>query len=126
MPAAVAENAKGRTRYEAGLSAEDAVARVYQKRGWDVVAKRWRGKAGEIDLILRRNGVLVFAEVKKSRSFDTAALRINAAQMCRIMSAAQEFAAREPDGLLSDMRFDAALVDSRGGVRIIPNAFGAD
>ena len=125
MPVTNARRVRGQTSFHAGLAAEEIVSRAYLARGYELAAERWRGVAGEVDLIFRRNGALVFTEVKKSRSFDTAALRIGARQMARITAAAQEFAAGEPRGLLTEMRVDAALVDGRGGLRVLPNAFAA-
>ena len=36
--------------------------------GYEVVDRNWRVKAGEIDLVLRRGGLVVFAEVKARAS----------------------------------------------------------
>lgn len=115
---------RGRTSYLAGLSAEDSVARDYQMRGYTVERRRWRGTGGEIDLITRNDEGLVFVEVKKARDFTRAAERICRRQMTRICQAAQQFMAGEPGGLLTNVRFDVALVDSAGRCRIIENAFG--
>ena len=87
-------------------------------------AQRWRGAGGEIDLILRDVNTLVFVEVKKSRSFARAAERISPRQIARILNAAEEFLAGEPAGQLTDIRFDAALVDATGAIEIRQNAFG--
>ena len=114
----------GRTAYHAGLAAEDIVARDYARRGRPVAHRRWRGQGGEIDLIVREGDCVVFVEVKKSRSFDAAALRLGRRQMDRLCMAATEFLAGEPRGQLTDMRFDLALIDGRGAMRIIENAFG--
>ena len=114
----------GRTAYHAGLAAEDIVARDYARRGRPVAHRRWRGEGGEIDLIVREGDCVVFVEVKKSKSFDAAALRLGRRQMDRLCMAATEFLAGEPRGQLTDMRFDLALIDGRGAMRIIENAFG--
>ena len=123
MSVATERRARGQVSFHAGLAAEEIVCRAYLDRGYELVAKRWRGQAGEIDLIFRRNGGLEIAEVKKSRSLDQAALRITASQIARISAAATDFAAHEPKGLLTEMRFDAALVDGNGALRVLPNAF---
>ena len=47
-----------------GRAGEDAAARVYERRGFVVVARNWRCVLGEIDLVLLRRGLLVFCEVK--------------------------------------------------------------
>ena len=108
----------------AGLAAEDRVAEAYERRGYAVAQKRWRGAGGEIDLILRGNGTLVFVEVKQSRSHAQAAQRLSARQMARICASAEEFIGSEPAGALSEVRFDVALVDGSGQFSIIENAFG--
>lgn len=114
----------GKTSYLAGLSAEDQVARDYCARGHQIAATRWRGSRGEIDLIARDGEGLIFIEVKKARDFARAAERLPPAQMRRIYGAASEFLAGEPNGQNSDVRFDVALVDQSGQLKIIENAFG--
>lgn len=117
---------RGRTAYLSGHAAEESVARHYARAGRQVAARRWRGAAGEIDLVVREGACLVFVEVKAAASFDAAAARLGRRQMDRLCAAAEEFAGGEPAGLLSEMRFDLALVDGRGDVRVIENAFGLD
>jgi putative endonuclease len=43
--------------------------------------------------------------------------------MARIYGAASEFIAGEPAGQLTPVRFDVALVDGSGQIRVIENAF---
>ena len=100
------------------------MALEYERRGFEVARRRWRGTSGEVDLIVRDGGDLIFVEVKKSRSFARAAERISAMQMARICASAEEFLGSEPRGLLTDVRFDVALVDEQGQTKIIENAFG--
>ncbi|GAA6159396.1 YraN family protein [Ruegeria sp. HU-ET01832] len=110
--------------YQAGQSAELQVATDYERRGYSIAHRRWRGAGGEIDLIARDGDCLVFIEVKKSSSFDRAAARINQRQMKRICASASQFLENEPAGQLTNVRFDAALVDATGAVKIVENAFG--
>jgi putative endonuclease len=114
----------GAVAYRDGLAAEDIVASDYARRGRPVAYRRWRGSAGEIDLIAREGDRVVFVEVKKSGSFHDAAQHLGRRQMDRICAAASEFLANEPRGQLTEIRFDVALVDGRGALRIIENAFG--
>ena len=53
-----------------------------------------------------------------------AAARLSRRQMDRICMAALIYADKLPGGALTDIRFDAALVDATGRVEIIENAFG--
>lgn len=115
---------RSRANYHAGLAAEDIVARNYAQRGCAEAARRWRGKGGEIDLIVRDGDSVVFVEVKKSRTHGRAAERVTRRQMDRICMAASEFVGLEPRGALTPMRFDVATVDQSGQVQVIANAFG--
>ncbi|SFD89170.1 YraN family protein [Roseivivax sediminis] len=113
------------TTHEAGRAAELRIAQDYERRGYPVARHRWRGRGGEVDLIARDGDGLIFVEVKKSRSFARAAERLSRRQMDRLCASAEEFCAGEPRGSLTDIRFDVALVDAHGQVRVIENAFGS-
>lgn len=115
---------RGSVSYHAGQSAELSVASEYERRGFAIVHHRWRGAGGEIDLIARNADGLVFIEVKHSASFASAAARISARQIERICTSAAQFLEHEPGGQLTNVRFDAALVDRTGAIEIIENAFG--
>ena len=119
-----------RTRGEmanlSGEAAERRIAMDYERRGFAVARRRWRGAGGEIDLITRNSDGVVFVEVKQSRDFAAAAERLGRRQMDRICASAEQFLAGEPGGLLTNMRFDVALVDATGAFEIIENAFGLD
>lgn len=119
-----ARQLRGHIAYLSGEAAEAIVARSYERRGLKIAQHRWRGPAGEIDLIVKEGAALVFVEVKKSRTFDRAAERLTAAQMRRIYTSAECYLADMPLGQLTDVRFDVALVNQIGEVRIIENAFG--
>ncbi|UWQ82907.1 YraN family protein [Leisingera caerulea] len=110
----------------AGEAAEEIVARHYENRGYTVAERRWRGQGGEIDLILRGPEGLVFVEVKHSATSATAALRITPRQAERIYASAGQYLENAPQGQLTPVRFDAALVNGTGAVEIIENAFGMD
>ena len=114
---------RGQRAYRSGLAAEDAVAQNYAAAGATLAARRWRGQGGEIDLIVEQMGVIVFVEVKKARSFEAALRSLSELQMMRIHMAASEYLGSTPKGQLSDVRFDLALVDEQGQVRIMENAF---
>jgi putative endonuclease len=117
---------RGRVAALSGRAAEANVARHYRRSGRSIAAERWRGTAGEIDLVAREGARVVFVEVKAAASFEAAALRLGRRQMDRLCAAAEEFVAGEPAGLLTEMRFDLALVNRAGEVRVIENAFGSD
>ena len=115
---------RGAMSFHAGLAAEGCIAQDYERRGFTVIKQRWRGKGGEIDLIVKNGDGLIFVEVKQSRSFERAAQRVSPTQMRRIYSCAEEFLGTQPLGSLTDVRFDVALMNSYGETQIIENAFG--
>ncbi|MDX2482380.1 MAG: YraN family protein [Pseudodonghicola sp.] len=116
---------RGLRAYLSGEAAEARIAQDYERRGFSVARRRWRGKGGEIDLIVRQGADVIFVEVKSARDFATAAGRLGARQMKRLYTAASEFLEGEPAGQLTRARFDVALVDQRGAFEIVENAFGA-
>ena len=119
-----ARRRRGAQAHAAGHMAEEAAARRYEDRGLAVAARRWRSPAGEVDLILRDGPALVFVEVKRAATLEGAAHRLTRRQMDRLLLAAQAFCAAEPQGLLTAMRFDLALVDAHARVHVVENAFG--
>lgn len=114
---------RGRLAWHAGAAAEESVERLYLRRGLCVAGRRWRKGGGEIDLILRDGAEVVFVEVKKARDFERAAARLTAQQIARIQAGAALFLAGEPEGELTPCRFDVALVNDTGEIRILEGAF---
>jgi putative endonuclease len=120
---AASRAARGRRNHLAGHAAEAAVARHYEARGIPICARNWRGSGGELDLVGRDRDQLIFVEVKHSRTHDLAASYVSPAQVARIFRTVDEFLAGEPKGLLTDLRIDLALVDGRGRIEVVENAF---
>jgi|SRR6056297_320948 len=126
-PAAVGQalrQERGLRAWLSGQAAEDSVARHYEARGVRVLARRWRGESGEIDLVLRAPDTYVFCEVKRAASFDAALARLRRGQLERIYHAASEYLGLTPEGQLAPVRFDVAAVDATGAVNLLEAAFG--
>ena len=117
---------RGAAAWRSGVLAEDGVARSYEAKGCAIARRRWRSPFGEVDLIARDGAVVVVVEVKKARRLDDAAHRLSRRQMDRLCAAAAVFCEGEPKGARTDLRFDLALVDETGRVRVIENAWGED
>lgn len=115
----------GAVAYQAGKAAEDQVAQLYVQTGRPILARRWRGLSGEIDVIAREGDTVIFIEVKQSKTHALAVEHLCERQMQRICLAASEFLGGEPDGLNTSARFDVALVDAMGRIEIMQNAFAA-
>jgi putative endonuclease len=109
----------------AGRAAEGAVARDYGTRGFAVLTSRWRGRAGELDLVAEGAGGLVFIEVKSGPTHAAAAERVTSRQIGRLHDAAVEFLSTHGLSQDTDCRFDVALVDGSGRIEILENAIAA-
>lgn len=117
------------TTAAAGRLAEDLAACFLEKRGLTVLARNFRCRGGEIDVVCRDGRTLVFVEVRLRRSagFGGAAASITGSKQRRIILAAQHYLAAN-DRHDSDCRFDCVLLDGTDERRIdwIKNAFSAD
>jgi len=87
-----------------------------------MLAHRWRGAPSEIDLIFADGDGLIFTEVKKSRSHDAALRSLIEWQQKHIYEAATEYLADTGRSLVTEMRFDVALVDGQGHNQVMENA----
>jgi putative endonuclease len=119
---------RGREAYLSGLAAEEQAARIYRKRGARVLARRHRNEAGEIDLILLENGILVFVEVKQRKNRAELAESITEKQWQRLGLAANHYMMSHSNetGTIRGCRFDAVLIGADGGLEIIENARSFD
>jgi putative endonuclease len=99
-----------RIAFRFGLSAESRAAAYLIVKGYRILGRRFRTPVGEIDIVARRRGVLVFVEVKARESFDAAAEAIGRRQQNRIISAAKAWLAAHPQDAYRYMRFDVVLV----------------
>lgn len=112
---------RGLVNHLKGLAAEESVVATYLSRGCELLTRRWRGQAGEIDLIFSTGRTIVFVEVKASRSFSAAASHLSNRQIAVISRAIDEYLAEMPAGNLTDIRFDLAMVDQQGCVDVLEN-----
>lgn len=110
----------------AGKRAEELCAELMQRAGLRVLARNWRCRLGEIDLVAEEGGTLVFAEVRLRRDarFGGAAESVTAAKRARLVAAARLYLSGRPE---ADCRFDVLLLDALEGGRIhwIRDAFDA-
>lgn len=96
---------------ERGKAAEDKAATYLAGQGLHLVARNWRCKGGEIDLIMREGATLVFVEVRarSGAGFGGAAASITGGKQARIVHAARLYLAAQ--GSPPACRFDAVLFD---------------
>ena len=109
--------------FRTGLSAESRAAAFLVAKGFRILSRRWRSPLGEIDIVARRRGLLVFVEVKARATLDEAAEAVTARQQRRIAQAAEAWLATYPNTAFTDVRFDAILIAPAKLPRHIPAAF---
>jgi putative endonuclease len=114
-------------RQRLGARGEQLAAQWYLARGYDVVARNWRCREGELDLVVSRDGELVFCEVKTRSSdrFGVPAEAVTVAKQRRLRVLAARFLADQADAgtvRRRGIRFDVASVMG-GRVEVIEAAF---
>ncbi len=90
--------------------AETLSAISLKVRGYRILARGFRATVGEIDIIARRRGVVVFTEVKARADLRAAADAVTGKQRRRIVRAAEAFLQARPEFGSLEMRFDVMLV----------------
>ena len=113
---------RGRRAQHRGLLGELSACEALEADGFEVLGRRLRSPAGEIDLVARRGGLVVLVEVKARRSLTEAAFAITPSQARRLLQAGHALLAIHPEWAAGDVRFDVLLVDAAGTVRRITDA----
>ena len=115
---------------QSGDTAERLAEKYLGEQGLKLVARNYRCRYGEIDLIMQERDVTVFVEVRLRRTrgehdFGGAAASIGPRKQARIIAAAQHYLAGMKQ--LPPCRFDAVLLNQLTGSRIewLRDAFGA-
>lgn len=81
-----------------------------------ILARRWRGSAGEIDLVARRGRRIIFVEVKFRHNDDAEGIPTSQ-QRRRITRAAQQFCQQRRISPACEQRFDLIQISpSFGGI----------
>ena len=121
------------TSSDQGLSGERQAAEYLERTGYEILAHRWRYGRKEIDLVARKNDLVIFVEVKKRRDESFAPIRtsVGPAKQRNIVEAANGWLAqhgRDDDNIR--YRFDVVLVlesdnNRRMSVEHIEDAFRA-
>lgn len=105
-----------------GRWGEALAAAHYQRLGYEILDRNWRSTTGELDLVVARDGIIVFSEVKARRTeaFGPAASAVTVDKQRRIRLLAVEWLrAHERRGAL---RFDVVAVTGTT-VDLIEDAF---
>src|SRR6476646_7877518 len=100
---------------DVGGRGEDIATRELQRRGYAILARRYRSRFGEIDIVAQDRGVVVFVEVKARRHarFGSAAEAIPVRKQRRIAAMALDYLAWA-HRLNEPCRFDVVAIDRVG------------
>ncbi len=112
-------------QYDSGLNGEAQAEQFLLQQGMMLLARRYRGEDGEIDLIMQDGEFIVFVEVKArpANRRGTGLIAVTPVKKRRMTHAALAYLAEY--GLSdSPVRFDAIEI-TRDGILHIPNAFSA-
>ena len=111
-----------------GESGEKLACEELTRRGYAIVARRYRTRAGEIDIVARDGDAIVFVEVKTRRSErrGTATEAMTAAKRAKVGRMAFDWLARNRL-LNARCRFDVVAIDlaidGRATIKVISGAF---
>jgi putative endonuclease len=115
-----------RARQILGKTGEDLACRELERRGYAIVARRYRRRGGELDIIARDGRTLVFVEVKarESRAFGDAAEAVTPFKRRRIAQLALDYMTRHR---LADCpcRFDVVSIHFDAGEPVLEVFQGA-
>ena len=116
-----------RARVRLGKLGEDLAVQELERRGYEIIARRYRRPRGEIDIIARDGRTVVFVEVKarEGREFGGAAEAVTRVKQRRIGALALDFMMKQH---LVDCpcRFDVVSIQMETGhpvIELYQNAF---
>jgi putative endonuclease len=118
-----------RARQSLGKIGEDLACGELERRGYAILARRYRRRGGEIDIIAREGGTLVFVEVKArdGSEFGDPMEAVTMFKRRRIVHAAMDYLMRHVGGECA-CRFDVVTIQIAAAeplIEVIQNAFDA-
>ena len=85
-----------RAALQRGAEAEGVVARELEAQGYAILARNWRGKGGELDVIAVREGRVRFVEVKARDAAEDGFEAVNESKRRRLIRAAEAWLVENP------------------------------
>ncbi len=110
---------RGGNRQTIGLWGEDRAAELLVSKGYEIKARRFRVREGEIDLVASGHGYLCFVEVKlrKDESMGQAREYVTLSKQRKLRTAALRYLMANPSRL--QPRFDVVEVYAPDGIKTI-------
>ena len=109
-----------------GRRQEILAALLLMSKGYRILGFRLKTPAGEIDLLAKRGGVLVVAEVKSRARLEDALEAVSPSQRARLQRAGQAIAARRPGLKGVTVRLDLIALAPGAWPRHITDAWRED
>ena len=118
-----------RARAILGKTGEDLACAELERRGYAIIARRYRRRGGEIDIVSRDGATIVFVEVKAryGRAFGEGAEAVTAYKRRRITRLAVDYMTRHHLSSCA-CRFDVVSIHFDSGrpeIEVFQNAFDA-
>jgi putative endonuclease len=112
-------------RRSLGIAGEDAAAAWYSAQGYEIVARNWRCREGELDLIARVGRTYVFCEVKTrtSDAFGAPVEAVTRDKQQRLRRLAARWLESDAPRPAAQIRFDVASVSASADVDVLEGAF---
>ncbi len=106
----------GTDRGSLGRAGEEMACLFFQACGYVCLARRFRKREGEIDLVMRRGPLVVFVEVKtrRSDSYGAPEQSVTRGKVARLRFLARRFLHEQKLEAVQEFRFDVVAVDFRG------------
>ncbi|MGL4439391.1 MAG: YraN family protein [Bosea sp. (in: a-proteobacteria)] len=117
------DTASARRSVTSGFAAEWLAIAFLTCKGYRLLARRYGGKGGEIDLIARRGSVVIFVEVKARAVMDDAATAITHEKKRLVNRRIRDWSARNPWSARLTLRADAIFFGGGLWPRHIENVF---
>lgn len=101
-----------KSRISLGKKGEDLAVQFLEKKGYTIICRNYRTKLGEIDIIAKKDNVIVFIEVKtrQSKFLESPLVAVTAGKQKQISRVALQYLS-ESDDFDSEARFDVVAVD---------------
>jgi len=114
---------KRKTAQRLGLFSESLAAISLMLAGYKILARNYKTKQGEIDIIARKGDLVAIIEVKARKSLNASLDAVGYHSVQRIHDAADLWLAKQKDAQLISMRFDIIAVQPMRWPKHIKDAF---
>ena len=113
-----------RNQRERGMAAETAACRFLKLQGYEILERNFTAKTGEIDIIARQDGWLVFVEVKyrQNTAYGDPGEAVNVRKQNRIRRTAEVYLKKKGWSFAQPIRFDVVEILGKK-IRVIKHAF---